>query len=166
MSHLEHIQSKILTRNDLARWAEDRHQAGDKVVFTNGCFDLLHRGHVDYLSKAADLGDVLIIGVNADVSVKRLKGEHRPLQDEASRAEILAALTFVSAVVIFEEDTPLNLIQTVKPDVLVKGGDYTIETVVGATEVMQAGGRVELIPFLEGYSTTGIEQKILKESKN
>ena len=144
MTYLDQIQEKVLNRENLADWVEIVKDQEQSIVFTNGCFDLLHLGHIDYLSKAADLADVLIIGVNADASVQRLKGEHRPLQNQTSRAHILAALEFIDAVVVFDEDTPLNLINTVKPDILVKGGDYTIETVVGANEVQAYGGRVEL----------------------
>jgi len=127
-----------------------------KIVFTNGCFDILHRGHIEYLSKARDLGDVLIIGLNTDSSVKRIKGGNRPVQDETSRAMILASLRFVEAVVLFDEDTPHNLISLVKPDVLVKGGDYTEETIVGADIVRASGGEVVTVPLTEGYSTTQI----------
>lgn len=135
----------------------------NKVVFTNGCFDILHLGHVDYLSKAKALGDFLIVAVNSDDSVKRLnKGASRPIQNEHSRALIIAALSFVDAVVVFNDDTPLRLIELFKPTVLVKGADYTIENVVGAKETLARGGKVELIQFLEGYSTSGIERKIIE----
>ena len=135
----------------------------EKVVFTNGCFDILHLGHLDYLSKAADLGDRLIIGVNTDASVSALKGPSRPIIDEVTRATKLASLLFVDAVVLCGEETPLTLIQTVKPDVLVKGGDYTIDTIVGADSVLANGGSVEVIPFLPGHSTTAIVDKIKAE---
>ena len=133
---------------------------GKKVVFTNGCFDLIHPGHVDYLYKARDLGDFLVIGVNSDASVSRLKGTHRPIQNEYSRLQVLAALGCVDALVIFNEETPLRLISELLPDVLVKGGDYTFDSIVGADQVMKNGGNVEIIPFLEGYSTSSIEAKI------
>lgn len=136
------------------------HCEGDRVIFTNGCFDILHRGHIAYLAEAKALGDVLIVGLNSDASVSKLKGDHRPLQDERSRAEILAALMYVDHVVIFEEDTPLRLITMIQPDVLVKGGDYKAEEIVGYKEVLETGGRVEIISFLEGYSTSNIENKI------
>jgi rfaE bifunctional protein nucleotidyltransferase chain/domain len=129
---------------------------GRKVVFTNGCFDILHRGHIEYLSKARDCGDVLIIGLNTDASVRRLKGEKRPVQDEQTRALILASLRFVEGVVLFDEDTPYDLISFLKPDVLVKGGDYSRETIVGADVVEASGGEVVVIPLVEGYSTSGI----------
>jgi rfaE bifunctional protein nucleotidyltransferase chain/domain len=133
---------------------------GRKIVFTNGCFDILHKGHVEYLSKARDLGDILIIGLNTDASVSRLKGSGRPVQDQSSRALVLASLRFVEAVVFFEEDTPYNLIDLVKPDVLVKGGDYTEENIVGADVVKANGGSVVIIPLVEGYSTSGIIKKL------
>lgn len=152
------LKSKIFRFGDAVDW--HKLKAG-KTVFTNGVFDLLHPGHVDYLSQAADLGDCLIVGLNADSSVKKLnKGDLRPLQTEEARAMVLSALACVTAIVIFEEETPLQLIQAIEPDVLVKGGDYTVETIVGAKEVMERGGEVKVIPFLEGYSTTAIEQKI------
>ena len=133
----------------------------ERIVFTNGCFDLLHLGHVDYLAKAKDLGERLIIGVNTDSSVKRLKGEHRPLQDENSRLHILAALQSVDAVVLFDEDTPYELIKEIEPDILVKGADYKIENIVGYDIVVSRGGSVQTIEFIEGYSTTLIEKRIL-----
>ncbi len=160
MNNLELIQAKILNRkkleNQLAVWRfKDK-----KIVFTNGCFDLLHLGHIDYLSKAKDQGDVLIVGVNTDASVQRLKGENRPVTDEVSRSTIMASLQFVSAVVLFDEDTPYDLIQQVQPDVLVKGSDYKPEDIVGYDVVKAKGGEIVTIDFLEGYSTTGIFNKI------
>jgi rfaE bifunctional protein nucleotidyltransferase chain/domain len=131
-----------------------------KIVFTNGCFDILHKGHVDYLAKAADLGDVLVLGLNTDESVSRLKGPHRPIQDEQSRMLIMASLSFVDAVVLFNEPTPLKLIELVQPDVLVKGSDYNIEQIVGYNVVKAKGGEVKTIDFLAGYSTSAIEKKI------
>jgi len=134
---------------------------GKKIVFTNGCFDLLHLGHIDYLSKAKDLGDILIVGVNTDNSVVRLnKGENRPITNEQSRASIIASLFFVDAVVLFDEDTPYKLIKIVQPDVLVKGSDYKPEDIVGYDVVMAKKGEIRTIDYLEGYSTTAIEQKI------
>ena len=133
---------------------------GKKVVFTNGVFDLLHIGHITYMAKAAELGDKLIIGLNADVSVKRLKGDDRPVNDQNSRALLLAALFFVDAVVLFEEDTPQQLIAALLPDILVKGADYAIENIVGAKEVIANGGEVKTINFVEGHSSTAIIQKI------
>lgn len=137
---------------------------GEKVVFTNGVFDLLHIGHVTYMAKAASLGTKLIVGLNADASVKRLKGESRPVNDQANRAALLAALFFVDGIVVFEEDTPLNLISTLLPDVLVKGADYTIDNIVGAKEVLANGGEVKTIDLVEGYSSTSIIQKIRNQA--
>lgn len=133
-----------------------------KLIFTNGCFDILHLGHVYYLSKAADLGTKLIIGLNSDASTKNLKGNTRPICSEKSRAGLLASLFFVDAVILFDEQTPIHLINYILPDILVKGADYTIDQIVGAKEVLTNGGKVETIEFLEGYSTSVIEQKILK----
>jgi D-glycero-beta-D-manno-heptose 1-phosphate adenylyltransferase len=130
------------------------------LVFTNGCFDIMHLGHVDYLSKAADLGNVLIVGLNSDESVKQIKGVNRPISDIHSRSLVLASLSFVTAVIIFEEETPLDLIKIIKPDILVKGKDYTIENIVGADVVIENGGKVVTIDLVEGYSTSLIEDKI------
>jgi len=131
-----------------------------KIVFTNGCFDILHKGHLELLTQAAALGDVLIVGINADDSVRRLKGDDRPVNDEKFRAKLLASLTIIDAVCIFPEDTPLALIQTILPDFLVKGGDYDPSTVVGAEDVIKNGGEVIIIPLVSGYSTSNIIQKI------
>jgi len=133
-----------------------------KIVFTNGCFDLLHVGHIRYLQEAKKLGDILVVGVNSDASVKRLKGPTRPVQIEADRAEILAALGAVDYTVIFTEDTPLKLIETVKPDILVKGGDWKIEQIVGSDFVIQNGGKVMSLQFVDGKSTT----KLIEKAKN
>jgi D-beta-D-heptose 7-phosphate kinase/D-beta-D-heptose 1-phosphate adenosyltransferase len=137
-------------------------QAGETVVFTNGCFDILHAGHVTYLEQARALGNRLVIGLNTDASVRRLKGARRPIVPQAARARLLAALQAVDMVVCFDEDTPLALIQTLCPDILVKGGDYTEATIVGADFVKGKGGRVEVIPFLNGFSTSNIIEKIVK----
>lgn len=131
-------------------------EKGRKIVFTNGCFDILHRGHVTYLNQARDLGDLLIVGINSDESVKRLKGPERPVNMLEDRAYVLSALKSVDYVIPFEEDTPLNLINLIMPDILVKGGDYTIDRIVGAQEVLAHGGRVEIIPFVPGKSTSAI----------
>jgi len=154
MNTLEHIQSKIMNADELANQLKEWRLSGKKIVFTNGCFDVLHRGHIEYLAKAADMGDILIIGLNTDRSVKRLKGESRPVNDQHARALLLAALSFVDAVTLFDEDTPYNLIKTVMPDLLVKGGDYKIENIVGHDIVEANGGKVVTIPLTEGYSTT------------
>ena len=160
MEKVEQIKLKIRTsdqiRNQRNFWSfKDR-----KVVFTNGCFDILHLGHIEYLSKAADLGDVLVIGLNSDSSVRALKGPGRPITDEHARAMILASLSFVTAVVIFDEETPYDLIATVQPDVLVKGADYRTEEIAGHDIILARGGKVITIPLTEGYSTTGILSKL------
>lgn len=158
------LTEKIFDSNErLAKQVVSWQIHNEKVVFTNGCFDILHLGHIDYLAKAADLGDRLIIGVNTDSSVSSIKGPSRPIIDEVTRATKLAALLFVDAVILFGEDTPLTLIDAVKPDVLVKGGDYTIDTIVGADAVLSRGGKVDIIPFLPGHSTTAIIDKIKTE---
>jgi len=158
-------KNKILTPDELAARRARWRQAGKKVVFTNGCFDLIHYGHLHYLARARALGDVLIVGVNSKESVRRLKGPHRPIQDDKTRYHLLASLIFVDAVVVFEEDTPLELIRLVQPDLLVKGGDWPVEDIVGADLVRAAGGEVRSLPFVHGYSTTSIEQKILNRNK-
>ncbi len=135
-------------------------QSGKKVVFTNGCFDLIHLGHVDYLEKARNLGDKLVIGLNSDSSVNRFKGPERPLQDQNSRARVLAAMQFVDLVVFFNEDTPFDLISELVPNILVKGSDYLAENIVGADVVKKNGGEVKTIDFVPGYSTTRIVEKI------
>ncbi|MBL7773249.1 MAG: D-glycero-beta-D-manno-heptose 1-phosphate adenylyltransferase [Chitinophagaceae bacterium] len=160
MNKIEIIQKKIYAIDDLARLRNQWRMLSKKVVFTNGCFDLIHRGHNTFLLEAAEFGNRLIVAVNSDSSVKRLKGETRPIVDELSRAFNLACHTYIDAVIIFEEDTPENLLHTLQPDVLVKGGDYTFETIVGAPYVQSYGGEVKIIPFLDGYSTTGIVNRI------
>jgi D-beta-D-heptose 7-phosphate kinase/D-beta-D-heptose 1-phosphate adenosyltransferase len=135
---------------------------GKTIAFTNGVFDILHQGHIFSLSQAAKEADLLIIGLNADASVKRLKGDSRPVNNQESRALLLASLQIVDAVVLFEEDTPLQLISSILPDVLIKGGDYTVEQIAGAREVIANGGRVVINPILEGFSTTGIIEQIRK----
>ena len=159
------IRKKIFTSADAdyQRMLNIWQFQGKKIVFTNGCFDILHLGHIDYLSKAKDLGDVLIIGLNTDLSVSKIKGNNRPIQDENSRAMILASLGFVDAVVFFGEDTPYNLIKITQPNILVKGADYKAENIVGYDIVKNKGGEIITIEFLEGYSTTGIEKKIRDE---
>lgn len=137
-------------------------QQGFNVVFTNGCFDLLHKGHILYLEEAADQGDKLIVAINADDSVRKLKGKHRPIKDQDNRALIMAALAFVDLVVVFNEETPLELIEMVSPDVLVKGGDWKPEQIVGSDHVLSQGGSVLSLQFVEGYSTTALEEKIKK----
>jgi D-glycero-beta-D-manno-heptose 1-phosphate adenylyltransferase len=151
---------KIKSLADATLQVKAWQSAGQKVAFTNGCFDLLHLGHVDYLEKARNLGDRLVIGLNSDSSVGRFKGPERPLQDQNSRARVLAALQFVDLVVFFNEDTPLELISKLLPNILVKGSDYLAENIVGADVVKKNGGVVETIDFVPGYSTTRIVEKI------
>jgi rfaE bifunctional protein nucleotidyltransferase chain/domain len=160
MSKFNTVQEKICTWDNLSEKVKSWQEAGKKIVFTNGCFDILHKGHVDYLAKAADMGDVLVLGLNTDASVSKLKGSNRPIQDQDSRLQIMASLGFVDAVVLFDEPTPYNLISLIKPDVLVKGSDYEPEKIVGYDVVMSKGGAVKTIDYLEGYSTTNIEKKI------
>jgi rfaE bifunctional protein nucleotidyltransferase chain/domain len=161
MNNLEIIKSKIVSLEQLQRNLHVWRMKDYKIVFTNGCFDLLHHGHIDYLSKAADLGDVLIIGLNSDFSVMKLdKGKHRPIQNENDRALILSAIQFIDCIILFNENTPLELIKIIQPDVLVKGGDWKPEQIAGADMVKAKGGEVVIIPYIEGYSTTNIEKKI------
>jgi D-beta-D-heptose 7-phosphate kinase/D-beta-D-heptose 1-phosphate adenosyltransferase len=163
MSHPLHPREKILSPAELiARFGRPRNQT---VVFTNGCFDLLHRGHVEYLYTARNLGDALILGLNTDASVRRLKGPARPVVPEGDRQAVIAALGCVDAVTLFDEDTPRALIAALLPDILVKGGDYRPEDVVGKAEVEAAGGKVMIIPFLEGRSTTGLIQKLQEQER-
>ena len=162
MKKLEFLSSKILDREQLRRACALWNFKEMKVVFTNGCFDILHLGHIEYLAKAANLGDVLVIGMNSNHSVHRIKGDSRPINDEHSRSMVLASLEFVTAVVLFDEETPYELIKTIQPDILVKGRDYKIKEIVGHDIVLAKGGKVKTIELTPGYSTTGIEQKILK----
>ncbi len=154
------IESKILTVPDIRKKIAQWRVTSKTIAFTNGCFDILHRGHIFSLSQAAREADFLIVGLNSDASCRGLKGDSRPVNDEQSRALLLASLLMVDAVVLFNESTPLELIKAIMPDVLVKGGDYTVEQIVGAKEVMENGGRVVINPIVQGYSTTGIIQKI------
>ena len=161
MSHHNSILTKIHTSSQtLAQQVKQWQHEGKKVVFTNGCFDLLHLGHVDYLAKAADCGNKLIIGVNTDTSISNLKGPSRPIQDQQSRLQILASLQCVDAVILFDEQTPYNLIKTLEPDVLVKGSDYEPQNIIGYDIVTAKGGKVTTIDFIPGYSTSDIERKI------
>lgn len=149
--------SKVLSRDQAVAWR--RAQPG-RVVFTNGVFDLLHSGHIDLLCAARERGDAMIVGLNSDASVRRLKGPSRPVRNTAERAHVLAALACVDAVTVFDEDTPRELIVSLRPDVLVKGGDYSLETMVGATEVMSWGGEAVVVPLTEGQSTTRIIERL------
>lgn len=154
------IPRKIFQLDDLVRELARLRLLGKTISFSNGCFDILHEGHIASLSQAAIEGDFLIVGLNSDRSVKRLKGSERPVNNEHSRALILASLVIVDAVVIFEEDTPLEIVKALMPDVMVKGGDYTIDQIEGSTEVIANGGRVVINPILEGFSTTSIINKM------
>lgn len=164
MNNLEIIKSKILNTEELVGKLAVWRFLGNKIVFTNGCFDIIHLGHLDYLSKAKDLGDKLIIGLNTDDSVKRIKGTSRPITDEYSRAMILSSIRFIDAIALFKEDTPYNLIKIVKPDVLVKGSDYKTDDIIGGDIVKNNGGEIKTIDFLEGYSTSSILNKIKNNS--
>jgi len=160
MNAFQHIQNKIQNWHQAAQTVQDWKNHGHKVVFTNGCFDLLHYGHVHYLAAAKDLGNFLVVGVNAADSIRRLKGPNRPIQDDTTRLHLLAALEPVDLVVIFDQDTPLELINLLMPNLLVKGGDWPVHQIIGAAEVLAAGGKVQNLPFVQGYSTTAIESKI------
>ena len=160
MRSVSSIPDKIFTINELRHQLKRWRLHNKKIVFTNGVFDILHEGHITSLSEAALCGDILVVGVNADASVKRLKGESRPINNEFSRSLLLASLVMTDAVIIFEEDTPLDLITAILPDVLVKGGDYTLDQIVGAKEVMANGGEVKIVPILNGFSTTGTIDKM------
>ena len=164
MNHLESITRKIVTLDEAKQIVAEWKSAGEKIVFTNGCFDIIHKGHVSYLSKARDLGTKLILGLNTDESVKRLKGENRPVKELESRALTVASFEYIDLVVPFSDDTPLKVISTLLPDVLVKGGDYKIADIVGAKEVTANGGSVLTIDFVDGFSTTNYFKK-LKEGK-
>lgn len=164
MRPAEIIQSKIFeSAPDFLPVLKQWRQSGDSVVFTNGCFDLVHRGHIDSLAKAAEFGDRLIVGLNSDASVRLLKGENRPLVDQQSRAVLLASMLMVDAVILFDEETPYNLIKSLLPDVLVKGNEYKLEEIAGYDIVLASGGKVERIELTEGFSTSDIIRKI--ESK-
>ena len=154
--------NKILDSQELLSERERLRREGKRVVFTNGCFDLLHPGHVRYLKEARALGDVLIVALNSDASVRRLKGEGRPIMDEGERGEVMAALESVDYVTVFDEETPRELIAVLLPDVLVKGGDWPVEQIVGREEVESAGGTTLSLPYIEGSSTTSIIQRILR----
>ena len=157
MEYLPYIEKKIaLSAENASRLLNMWKFRNEKIVFTNGCFDIIHRGHIEYLAKAASLGTKLIGGLNTDASVRRLKGENRPVNDERGRALALASLLFVDEVILFNTDTPRELIEFIQPDVLVKGGDYRPEDIVGNDIVTARGGQVVTIPLVEGYSTTSI----------
>ena len=160
------IIQKIVTENELQKKLAQWRLLGKTIAFTNGCFDILHAGHIASLTEAAQQADILIVGVNADISVKKLKGENRPINDEQSRALVLAALSMIDAVIIFSEDTPRELIIAIQPDVLVKGGDYKVEDIAGAKEVIAAGGKVVINPIVPGFSTTSLIEKMKDTNKH
>lgn len=161
MKQIESIKNKIYTLENLEQQLKVWAKESKKIVFTNGCFDIIHQGHIDYLAKAKDLGDILIIGLNTDKSVSEIKGKNRPIQDQVSRAIILASMQFTDAIIYFSDPTPYNLIKTIQPDILVKGADYKAEEIIGYDIVKQKGGEIKTLEFLEGYSTSAIEKKIL-----
>ena len=160
---LNKLKAKIFNIKDLAKIINEWRLNGDKIVFTNGCFDLIHLGHLEILARSADLGDKLIVGINSDMSIKKIKGNSRPIIEEDSRAKQLAAIEFIDAVILFNEDTPYNLINILKPDVLTKGGDYKKNDIVGNQLINKEQGEVVIIPLTQGYSTTSILEKIKNE---
>ena len=157
---LKKINNKIFDLQLLVKKIEKWRSENKKIVFTNGCFDLIHLGHIEILARSSDFGDKLIIGVNSDLSIKKLKGENRPIIEESSRIRQLSALEFVDAVVLFDEETPIKLIETIKPDIITKGGDYTAKNVVGNEVVSQKNGEVVIFHLTQGFSTTSILNKI------
>jgi rfaE bifunctional protein nucleotidyltransferase chain/domain len=156
MTEKKIYQDLAALRKQMQAWQAE----GEKIVFTNGCFDIVHLGHIDYLEKARAIGQRLVLGINSDASVRRLKGPTRPVVNEYARARMMAAFAFVDAVIMFEEDTPKSLIEALRPDILVKGDDYSVETIVGADFVIDQGGAVCTIPLVEGYSTSSLIEKI------
>jgi D-glycero-beta-D-manno-heptose 1-phosphate adenylyltransferase len=160
MKNIQHLPLKIYALQQLQQAVAAWRVKGKTIAFTNGCFDILHEGHIFSFCQAAKEADILIVAVNTDASVKRLKGESRPINNENSRALMVAAMVMVDAVLLFDDDTPLAVIQALMPDVLVKGGDYTVETIVGAKEVIANGGRVVINPIVKGFSTTGMIEKM------
>ena len=160
---LNKLKAKIFNTKDLSKIINEWRLNGDKIVFTNGCFDLIHLGHLEILARSADLGDKLIVGINSDMSIKKIKGSSRPIIEEDSRAKQLAAIEFIDAVILFNEDTPYDLINILKPDVLTKGGDYKKNDIVGNQLINKQQGEVVIIPLTHGYSTTSILEKIKNE---
>ena len=160
MGKIDKLLIKIISCDDLLKRLSSLRERGLSLVFTNGCFDILHKGHIQYLCEASSFGDILIVGLNSDSSVRKLKGTGRPLQDEESRSLVLASLSFVDYVVPFNEETPSRLISRIVPDVLVKGGDYKVEEIVGYEVVTSHGGKVITIPYIKGYSTTSIVERL------
>ena len=156
------MTDKIKTQDELKPILDKLKKEGKKVVFTNGCFDILHVGHIRYLKEAKGYGDILVVAVNSDLSVKSIKGDKRPIVSQSERAEVVAALEMVDYVIMFDEDTPYNIIKKLQPDVLIKGGDWTIDKIIGRDIVEARGGKVIAIPFIEGASTTGIVERVLE----
>lgn len=164
MNKIEKIRTtKIKTLKELTQLSIDLKKSGETIVFTNGCFDIIHPGHIHSMAESKAFGTKLIVGINSDASVKRLKGVKRPIQSENERALVIASLMFVDYVIIFEEDTPLKLIENIIPNILAKGGDYKLNEIVGADVVIENGGKVEMIPFLTGFSTTNTIGEILSQ---
>ena len=163
MSFHNQLKEKIVSQDQALKELKTWREKNKKIVFTNGCFDIIHPGHIDYLSQARDLGDILVLGLNTDQSVKRLnKGSNRPINDERTRAYVLAGLASVDLIVFFDEETPYNLIKLLQPNVLVKGNDYEVEKIIGFDILKENGGEVITIPFLEGYSTSSLIKKIIE----
>jgi D-glycero-beta-D-manno-heptose 1-phosphate adenylyltransferase len=165
MGKLDFVSSKIFSRENIRKQCAVWRLQEKKIVFTNGCFDLLHLGHIEYLAKAADFGGALIVGLNSDISVRIIKGHHRPINDEHSRAMVLASLSFVDAIVLFNEETPYELIKVIQPDILIKGNDYKVEEISGYDIVQSKGGEIITIDLTKGYSTTKIEERIIRLHK-
>lgn len=163
MNFIDDIKQKIIPAGEKLHFLSLWKKQGEQIVFTNGCFDIIHRGHVEYLAKAASLGSKMIIGLNTDNSIRRIKGNSRPVMDEYSRAFILSAFIFTDSVILFDEDTPYNLIQYIQPDILVKGSDYKEEDIVGANIVKAKGGKIVTMDFVPGFSTSSVIKKILQD---
>ena len=161
MSRLDIIRKKIVSKEELGKLIHVWQLLSQKIVFTNGCFDIVHAGHIHTLTSAADFGNKLIVALNTDSSVSKLK-PGRPIQEQDSRALVLASLNCIDAIILFNEETPLELIKFIRPDILIKGGNYSIDEIIGSKEVLASGGKVEVIPLLKGFSTTNIEEKIKK----
>ena len=160
MSYLKKINNKIFAIKKLKKEVDNWKKSGEKIVFTNGCFDIIHRGHIEVLAQTADLGDKLIVGLNSDISIQKIKGKSRPIIQQDSRAILLAALDFVDAIILFSEETPINLIKLLEPNILAKGGDNKIKTIVGNEIVKKNGGKVILLHVVDGFSSTDIITKI------
>jgi D-glycero-beta-D-manno-heptose 1-phosphate adenylyltransferase len=162
MKEVSLVNKKILDRESLVNQSAEWKKQGKRIVFTNGCFDILHRGHLQILTDSAAAGDILVVGLNTDASVRKLKGENRPVNEESFRALMMASIQIVDAVTLFEEDTPLQLIRVLEPDVIVKGGDYTIDQIVGGEDVLRRGGEIKIVPIVKGYSTSALIEAIQK----